>query len=201
MALGYGFANRENLWFFKIQVKKRASKLCNECELINNCPIENWPEVSSITNKDINIDLNIEKNFGPQSIQTSKDQPDYVWINGESLGDDDPALAKLPELPVIFIFDATLLKSLNLSTKRIIFLLEILKEISHKREIKVYLDNPVDILSNKKFASTFAPVPKYKKITNKVKPTIEFPAKRLAEPINFYPRSFSSWRKKTKIIS
>ena len=187
--------------FSKFQVKKRASKLCNECELINNCPIENWPEVSSITNKDINIDLNIEKNFGPQSIQTSKDQPDYVWINGESLGDDDPALAKLPELPVIFIFDATLLKSLNLSTKRIIFLLEILKEISHKREIKVYLDNPVDILSNKKFASTFAPVPKYKKITNKVKPTIEFPAKRLAEPINFYPRSFSSWRKKTKIIS
>ena len=85
-------------------------------EVVKDLPIENWPEVLSITNKELNIDLNLEKNFGPQSIQTSKDQPDFVWINGESLGDDDPALAELPDLPVIFVFDATLLKSLNLST-------------------------------------------------------------------------------------
>ena len=187
--------------FSKFQVQKRAPKLCNECELMNNCPIENWPQVLSINNKELNIDLNLEKNFGPQSIQTSKDQPDFVWINGESLGDDDPALAALPDLPVIFVFDATLLKSLKLSTKRIIFLIEILKEISQKRTIKVYLDDPVNILSDKKFASTFAPVPKYKRITKIVKPTMEFPAKRLVEPINVYPRSFSSWRKKAKIIS
>ena len=117
------------------------------------------------------------------------------------MGDDDPALAELPDLPVIFDFDATLLKILNLSTKRIIFLIDILKEISQKRSIKVYLDDPVNILSDKKFASTFAPVPKYKKITKIVKPTMEFPAKRLVEPINVYPRSFSSWRKKAKILS
>ena len=61
--------------FSKFQVQKRAPKLCNECELMNNCPIENWPQVLSITNKELNIDLNLEKNFGPQSIKTSKDQP------------------------------------------------------------------------------------------------------------------------------
>ena len=66
-------------------------------------------------------------------------------------------------------------------------------------EIKVYLDIPENILVDKKFASTFAPVPKYKKITKIIKPTMEFPAKRLVEPINFYPRSFSSWRNKTKV--
>ena len=79
--------------------------------------------------------------------------------------------------------------------------IDILKKISQKRSIKVDFDDPVNILRNKKFASTFAPVTKYKRITKRVKPTMEFPAKRLVEPINVYPRSFSSWRKKAKIIS
>ena len=43
------------------------------------------------------------------------------------------------------------------------------------------------------------PVPKYKKITERNIPSIEFPALRLADPINFYPTSFSSWRKKIKL--
>ena len=30
-------------------------------------------------------------------------------------------------------------------------------------------------------------------------PSIEFPALRLADPINFYPTSYSSWRKKIKL--
>ena len=185
--------------FSKFQVKKRAPKLCNECQLLNECPIEDWPKVMSIVNKDIEIDLNIEKNFGPQTIVTSNEKPDYVWINGESLGDGDPALSHFSELPVIFVFDINLLKNLNLSTKRINFLLDTLKEINEKRDLTVYLDNPQDILQKINFASTFAPVPKYKTITRSAKPTVEFPAERLVTPINFYPRSFSAWRKKTKM--
>ena len=185
--------------FSKFQVKKRAPNICNKCELINKCPIEDWPKVLNIKNKEIQIDLNLEENFGPQSTKTSNEMPEYVWINGESLGDDDPAMSQLPDLPTFFIFDLNLLASLKLSTKRIIFLLDTLKEISEKREIKVYLDIPENILVDKKFASTFAPVPKYKKITKIIKPTMEFPAKRLVKPINFYPRSFSSWRNKTKV--
>ena len=99
----------------------------------------------------------------------------------------------------MFIFDIKLLKSLDLSTKRIIFLLDTLKEINEKRELKVYLDNPLDVLSGENYASTFAPVPKYKRITQQIKPSMEFPANRLVDPVNFYPRSFSSWRKKTKL--
>ena len=185
--------------FSKFQVKKRAPKLCNECQLLNECPIEDWPKVMSIVNKDIEVDLNIEKNFGPQTIVTSNEKPDYVWINGESLGDEDPALSHFSELPVIFVFDINLLKSLNLSTKRINFLLDTLKEINEKRDLIVHLDNPQDILQKIKYASTFAPVPKYKTITKNAKPTVEFPAERLVTPINFYPRSFSAWRKKTKM--
>ena len=103
------------------------------------------------------------------------------------------------ELPVIFIFDTELLSKLQLSTKRINFLLDCLKEINNKRELQVHLTNPDDYLRNKNFASTFAPVPKYKKITERNIPSIEFPAFRLADPINFYPTSFSSWRKKIKL--
>ena len=185
--------------FSKFQVNKRAPKICKECELINNCPIENWPEIMSISSKDIKVDLDIEKNFGPKTVLTSDQKPDFVWINGESLGDEDPALNNLSELPVVFIFDIKLLKSLDLSTKRIIFLLDTLKEINEKRELKVYLDNPLDVLSGINYASTFAPVPKYKRITQQIKPSMEFPANRLVDPVNFYPRSFSSWRKKTKL--
>ena len=125
--------------FSKFQVNKRAPKICKECELINNCPIENWPEIMSISSKDIKVDLDIEKNFGPKTVLTSDQKPDFVWINGESLGDEDPALNNLSDLPVVFIFDIKLLKSLDLSTKRIIFLLDTLKEINEKRELKVTL--------------------------------------------------------------
>ena len=153
----------------------------------------------SISSKDLKVDLDIEKNFGPKTVLTSDQKPDFVWINGESLGDEDPALNNLSDLPVVFIFDIKLLKSLDLSTKRIIFLLDTLKEINEKRELKVYLDNPLDVLSGENYASTFAPVPKYKRITQQIKPSMEFPANRLVAPIDFYPRSFSAWRKKTKL--
>ena len=54
-------------------------------------------------------------------------------------------------------------------------------------------------LDNKYFASTFAPVPKYREITEQNIPSVEFPALRLAEPIDFYPSSYSSWKKKIKL--
>ena len=102
-------------------------------------------------------------------------------------------------LPVVFIFDIKLLNNLKISTKRINFLLDCLKEISLKRDLSVVMGDPLIYLKNKSFASTFAPVPKYKKITKFNKPLYEFPAQRLAQPIDFYPNSFSSWKKRIKL--
>ncbi len=45
------------------------------------------------------------------------------------MGDDDPALKANPELPVIFIFNNVLLNKIQISTKRINFLLDTLKRI------------------------------------------------------------------------
>jgi len=185
--------------FSKFQVQKRAKKLCDECELNFNCPINEWPESIEITKKNIDVSTDIYKNFGPQEIETNNNKPDFVWITAESLGDDDPAMKYFPNLPVIFIFDQKLLNNLRLSTKRINFLLDCLKEISLKRDLTVLIDDPLDYLKNKSFASTFAPVPKYRKITKIHKPTYEFPAQRLAQPIEFYPTSFSNWKKRIKL--
>ena len=186
--------------FSKFQVEKRAPQLCNSCTLKYKCPIQEWPKtsISGKINHDFEIDK--EKIFGPKEIkQNNSTRPSFVWITGESIGDSDPAMSFYHELPVIFIFDKALLSKLQLSTKRINFLIDCLKEINNKRELQVYLTNPEDYLQNKNFVSTFAPVPKYKKITEQNIPSVEFPALRLAEPINFYPTSFSSWKKKIEL--
>ena len=186
--------------FSKFQVDKRAKSLCNTCVVKYNCPIQNWPEEVSITKKTVEFNLNPEINFGPKSVKNNIDsKPEFVWLTAESLGDNDPALNYYSNLPAIFIFDKPLLKYLQLSTKRIIFLLDCLKELANKRELKIYLDDPIEFLNGKNFGSTFAPVPKYKKITKKNIPTVEFPSTRLVEPINFYPSSFSSWKKRIEL--
>ena len=186
--------------FSKFQVNKRASMLCNDCNLKFNCPIENWPESIETSPKNLDMDFDIINKFGPREIISYSDSdPTHVWLTAESLGDNDPALEQLNELPVIFIFDEILLNHLQISTKRISFLLDTLKEINQKKELEVILGNPFDVLKNIKFASTFAPVPKYRKITVSCPPTLEFPSHRLVEPIDFYPKSFSSWRNKIKL--
>ena len=186
--------------FSKFQVEKRAPQLCNICELKHNCPIQEWPQtiISEKINREFRLDE--QKVFGPKEIkENNSTPPSFVWITGESMGDSDPAMSYYHELPVIFIFDEELLSKLQLSTKRINFLIDSLKEINNKRELQVHMTNPENYLQNKNFASTFAAVPKYKKITKQNIPSVEFPTLRLAEPINFYPSSFSSWRKKIKL--
>ena len=144
--------------------------------------------------------MNLETNFGPESIKNNIDsKPEFVWMTAESLGDNDPALNYHSNLPAVFIFDKPLLNYLQLSTKRIIFLLDCLRELSNKRSTQVYLDNPIEYLKNKNFACTFAAVPKYKKITRVNIPTSEYPSVRLVKPINFYPSSYSSWKKRIEL--
>ena len=188
----YGFA--------KNQVLNRANELCNNCDLKYNCPIESWPNTVSIDIIEQNFDLDSRKNFGPDTTLTDTDlEPDYVWLTGESLGDNDPALKFYDNLPVIFVFDEKLLKSIKISTKRINFLLQTLKELNEKKELFVYIGDPIEILKDKKIAVTFAPVPKYKYLSQNIKPLVEFPAVRLVKPIDFYPSSYSSWKKQAKL--
>ena len=117
-------------------------------------------------NNDFKVDE--EKVFGPKNIrQNNSIKPSFVWITGESIGDNDPAMSHYQELPVIFIFDIELLSKLQLSTKRINFLLDCLKEINNKRELQVHLTNPNDYLLNKNLHQHLQQCQKYKKITER----------------------------------
>ncbi|MDB2532391.1 hypothetical protein N9X26_00285 [Candidatus Actinomarina sp.] len=184
----YGFAQS--------QVKNRAPKLCQQCNLQYKCPIQTWPDESKYEPIDREIDYDIKSKFGPTETINSHEKPSVVWLTGESMGDDDPALKAHPELPVIFIFDNVLLNKIQISTKRIIFLLETLKELALKRKVLVFIGDPKLILNDYNYAVTFACVPKYKEITMINKPVAEYPTVRLADPISFYPQSYTSWKKK-----
>ena len=187
----YGFAQS--------QVKNRAPKLCQECNLQYKCPIQTWPDESKYEPIKQNLSFDILEKFGPKEVIGSTEKPQVVWLTGESLGDDDQALKANPNLPVIFIFDEVLLNKIKVSSKRINFLLDTLRELSQKRELLVMLDDPKLILKNYKFTVTYACVPKYRDITKLIKPVIEFPTNRLVEPINYYPKSFTSWKKKVAL--
>tara|TARA_B100000902_G_scaffold386073_1_gene428237 strand:+ start:471 stop:1664 length:1194 start_codon:yes stop_codon:yes gene_type:complete len=187
----YGFAQS--------QVKNRAKSLCEECSLQFKCPIVTWPDGNKFEAVEQVIDFGIREKFGPQDIMSTGIEPEVVWLTGESLGDDDPAMKSNPNLPVLFIFDSVLLNHLQLSTKRINFLIDTLKELSNKKNVIVHIDDPKHILKEVKYASTYACVPKYKEITKINQPVAEFPTQRLAEPIDFYPRSYTSWKKKIKL--
>lgn len=187
----YGFAQS--------QVKNRAKTLCEECSLQYKCPITTWPDENKFEVVEQVIDFEIKTKFGPQDIISTGINPEVVWLTGESLGDDDAAMKSNPNLPVLFIFDSVLLKHIQISTKRINFLIDTLKELSNKKRVIVHVGNPKTILKNIKYATTYACVPKYKTITKENQPVAEFPAERLAEPIDFYPRSYSSWKKKIRL--
>ena len=111
------------------------------------------------------------------------------------MGDGDPALMANPDLPVVFVFNEQALSKLQLSSRRIGFYLQTLRDLSLRKELSVYLGDPYSFAAENEVAVTYAPVPSFKKFT------------RLAE-VHPYPwfraphggsvRSFSSWRAKIK---
>ena len=184
----YGFAR----W----QVEKRAPELCANCELKNNCPIQEFPNETSPTQlpKDplLDFDPDLESTIGPLT-PLKTDKPDYVLLTIDSLGDSDPALKANPNLPVVFIFNEPALKKLQLSSRRIGFYLETLKDLSQRRELKVLLSKPYTFTNKNKVAVTFAPVPSFKKFTNLAE---IHPYPWLVTPKSNSVRSYSSWRSK-----
>ncbi len=184
----YGFAR----W----QVEKRAPELCKQCTLKNNCPIQEFPQEKTPIQlpKDplLDSDPNLDKTTGPLTpIQNSR--PDYVLLTIDSLGDADPALAANPNLPVVFVFNEPALKKLQLSSKRIGFYLETLKELKERKDLTVYLSNPYEFAKDHKVAVTYAPVPSFKKFTNLAQ---IHPYPWFKKPISASVRSYSSWRNK-----
>ena len=184
----YGFAR----W----QVEKRAPGLCNNCPLRTNCPIQEFPGETQPRQLErdplLDSDPDPRRTAGPLSVLKLRD-PEYVLLTIDSLGDNDPAMVANPDLPVVFIFNESALAKLQLSSRRIGFYLETLKDLSERRQLQVYLGDPYLFAQDHEVAVTFAPVPSFKKF-KKLAEVHPYPWLRL--PHAGSVRSFSSWRQK-----
>lgn len=184
----YGFAR----W----QVEKRAPGICFKCPLKKACPIEEFPDEVSLQQREKNplldSDINNAQSSGPTEPEIHA-QAKYVLLTVDSLGDADPALAANPELPVVFVFNEEALRKLQLSSRRISFYIETLKDLSTRRNLTVLLGNPYKFAEENDVAVTFAPVPSFKKFTSIAE---LYPFPWLRRPQGGSVRSYSSWRGK-----
>ena len=121
-----------------------------------------------------------------------------VWLTAESLGEHDPALRAHPDLPALFIFDEPLLERLMLSGKRLVFLAERLSEIGRTRELTIIRGRPSEVLATANAATTFAPVPGWRRIADDVELAAIHPWPWLRQPDGGSLASFSTWRDRTE---
>ncbi len=193
-----GTATGRPYGFSRWQVTKRAPGLCDTCPLAEDCPIEDWPEDPALTPADeppgLRRDLDPERTAGPRRAEITG-RPELVWLTAESLGDDDPALVAHPDLPAVFVFDAPLLARLRLSGKRLVFLTETLADLAARREVQVHLGDPVEVLAGRALATTFAPVPGWRRRSAALEIVALHPWPWLRRPHGRSAASFSAWRK------
>ena len=184
--------------FSRWQVEKRAPALCAGCARRNDCPIENWPPERTLAavpdEARLDNDPDPITTAGPIDV-VSTDDAEAVWLTAESLGDDDPALAAHPDLPVVFVFDEPLLTHLQLSSKRLVFLTERLAELADSRTVEVHLGDPAQILAGRALATTFTPVPKARRLRSRLDVVELHPWPWLRRPAGGSVRSFSAWRR------
>ena len=186
----YGFA--------RAQVERRAPGICGNCALRKACPIQSYPddpEVSRVSAPaGVLGDLDPSATAGPAEAALTA-SVNRVWLTAESLGDDDPALSAHPDVPVIFVFDEALLVRLRLTGKRLVFLAECLADLATRREVQIWRGDPVDVLSGGGVATTYAPVPGWRRRADLIKPSAVHPWPWLVKPHGGAAGSFSAWRK------
>ena len=199
---GFTFATGKEYGFSRYQVRKRAPGLCATCAYDDDCPIEDWPETTQPTPLDadprLRSDPDVAATAGPTGVEVVS-QPEAVWLTAESLGETDPAMSARSPLPVIFVFDAPLLSRLQLSAKRLVFLAETLAEVGDARTLEVHVGDPVFVMAGRPLATTFAPVPGWRRRSRRLNVVETHPWPWLAPPHGGSVASFSAWRKKAVI--
>jgi deoxyribodipyrimidine photo-lyase len=195
-----GTGNGKPYGFSRWQVNKRAPGLCDGCSQRHRCPIERWPKEEPIDWLDspdplLRRDPDLARTSGPITVQR-RGTPDAVWLTAESLGDADPALLANTDLPVVFMFDEALLAKIQVSAKRLIFLTECLSDLATRRSVELFRGSPAALLDTFHVASTFTPVPGWRRLTDNGQKLAEVhPWSWLRAPHAGPMGSFSAWRK------
>lgn len=195
-----GVGSSKHYGFSRWQVEKRAPEWCRSCDRRNDCPIQDWPDDPEFVAVDSPPSVkraDDEVLTGPVGINRS-DDPDAVWLTAESLANDDPALTANPDLPVVFVFDRALLEGLQLSAKRLVFLVETLSELAVDRDVELHVGAPPEVLAGRSVAVTHAPVPGFARLTRTIRPVEVHPWTWLCPPSTGSVSSFSAWRKSVR---
>ncbi len=145
---------------------------------------------SAPTEQLLAFDPNPQMTAGPIE-PIKKFAPEMVLLTIDSLGDADPALIANPNLPVAFVFNEKALAKLQLSSKRINFYLETLQDLATRRDLRVFIGDPVKFADEHPVAMTFAPVPSFAKFKNIAE---LHPFDWLKQPRGGSVKSFSAWR-------
>jgi deoxyribodipyrimidine photo-lyase len=184
--------------FSRWNVRARAPGLCDSCALASACPVEDRPPERPLASAPpaplLRTDPAPSETAGPDR-PIGAGRPSVVWLTAESLGDADPALTAHPRLPVIFVFDEPLLTRLRLSGKRLVFLTETLAALAARRELQVLLGSPVEVMTDRRPAVTFAPVPGFRRSLERLDVAALHPWPWLVRPHGGPVTSFSAWRR------
>jgi deoxyribodipyrimidine photo-lyase len=202
--------------FSRWQVEKRAPGTCASCRHASDCPIGHRPTaddpVSVEADRRLYTDPDPETTAGPRTAHRAPGPADpaggpggaggaggaeAVWLTAESLGDTDPALAARPDLPAVFVFDRALLGRLQLSAKRLVFLVESLADLAARRPVEVAVGDPVAVLAGRRLATTFAPVPGWRRRADRLDLAEIHPWPWLVRPDGGSLSSFSAWDRRT----
>lgn len=192
-----GVGSSKPYGFSRWQVERRAPGLCDSCELRDRCPLQAWPAdpiyAPSSQPAALQRDPAVAVTAGPAAPLVTG-EPNFVWLTAESLGVNDPALRAHADLPAVFVFDEPLLARLQLSSKRLIFLVETLAELATTRELTIALGDPVGVLGAEPVAVTFAPVPGFRSRQPQMNIAAVHPWPWLVAPHSGSIASFSSWQ-------
>lgn len=99
-----------------------------------------------------------------------------IWINGDCLSPQNPALQEYPNTPAIWIWDDELIEELQLSLKRITFIYECLLEMPVEIRrgnvaaeiIKFAQENDADLV-----VTTDSPSPKFTQICDQIEKSLK----------------------------
>lgn len=195
MATGkpYGFSRR--------QVERRAPDLCATCPRERDCPIAGWPADAPRRRVEapdlLRADPDPAATGGPAEPRVTG-AAEAVWLTAESLGDADPALAAHPGLPAAFVFDAPMLRRLCLAAPRLVFLAEALADLGERREVRVHVGDPVEVLAGVPLAATHAPVPGFGRRARRLRLVAHHPWPWLTRPHDGSVASWSAWVRRAR---
>lgn len=195
-----GTGSTKTYGFTRWQVEERAAGLCATCDLVHQCPVENFPAEPERTPVEQPVQLRRSErpdSYAGPSVPVAIAAPDAVWLTAESLGRNDPALRAHPDLPVVFVFDRALLERLRLAPMRLVFLVECLAELAESRSVELYLGDPVSALVDRSVAVTYAPVPGFRARAARLAPAVVHPWPWVFRPNEGSVVSFSQWLKDT----